>query len=108
MTATKVRNMRMTDEEWGGLQSKALAAGYRDRTAYLVAIAVGIEPKPVEVFVERVVEVPLEVRVEVPVIVEKPRLPFEEAWEKLGKPKQDRLTAYPGSKAAAKALYEME
>lgn len=108
MTATKVRNMRMTDEEWGGLQSKALAAGYRDRTAYLVAIAAGIEPKPIEVFVEKVVEVPVEVRVEVPVAVEKPRLSFEDAWEKLGKPKRDRLTAYPGGEACAKALYEME
>lgn len=105
---TQTRSIRLSQDEWDALQTRAANTGYKDRTAYLVAIAAGIEPKPIEVFVEKVVEVPVEVRVEVPVIVEKPRLPFEEAWEKLGKPKRDRLTAYPGSKAAAKALYEME
>lgn len=82
------------------LLTRAANTGYKDRTAYLIAIAAGTEPRPVEVVVEKVVEVP--------VAVEKPRLPFEDAWAKLSKCQQNQLAGYPGSKAAAKALYEME
>ena len=106
MTATKVRNTRMTDEEWGGLQSKALAAGYKDRTAYLVAIALGKEPE----LVEKPTPVPVQAPTPTlatpePVKAVGVIYSFTEAWNALSKHQQNQINGYPGSMSAIKAFH---
>lgn len=104
MTATKVRNVRMSDEQWDGLLARALESGYTSRAEYVVRLSEG----PLVVEVER--EVVREKVVEV--FVEKEAgdtglISFDEAWAGLKKHQQNQINTLPGSLAALRVFHAL-